>query len=233
MIVVDGFSVTLTMIFMVTGLVVTALSVDYMRRMKIEKGELYSLMFFSVCGMILLAQINDLITLFLGLELLSIPLYVMAGFARPRLDSEEAALKYFFTGAFASGFLLYGIALVFGATGTTNIPEILHRVSADALFNPTLMLLGAGFLLVGFGIQGCFGSLPYVGAGCLPGIAHAGDYIHVGGGEDRRLRRADPRVPGGFHHLCRGSHRGFHGSLAGHHARRESDGRFPEEHQDG
>jgi NADH-quinone oxidoreductase subunit N len=153
MIVVDGFSVTLTMIFMVTGLVVTALAVDYMRRMKIEKGELYSLMFFSVCGMILMAQINDLITLFLGLELLSIPLYVMAGFARPRLDSEEAALKYFFTGAFASGFLLYGIALVFGATSTTNIPEILHLVSADALFNPTLMLLGAGFLLVGLGFK--------------------------------------------------------------------------------
>ncbi len=153
MVVVDGFSVVLTIVFMVTGLVVTALSVDYMRRMKIEKGELYSLMFFSVCGMILLVQINDLITLFLGLELLSIPLYVMAGFALPRLDSEEAALKYFFTGAFASGFLLYGIALIFGATGTTNIPEILSRVSADALLNPTLMLLGAGFLLVGLGFK--------------------------------------------------------------------------------
>ncbi len=153
MVVVDGFSVVLTIVFMVTGLVVTALSVDYMRRMKIEKGELYSLMFFSVCGMILLVQINDLITLFLGLELLSIPLYVMAGFALPRLDSEEAALKYFFTGAFASGFLLYGIALVFGATGTTNIPEILNRVSAEALLNPTLMLLGAGFLLVGLGFK--------------------------------------------------------------------------------
>jgi len=153
MLVVDGFSVTLTMIFMLTGLVVTALSVDYMRRMKIEKGELYSLMFFSVCGMILLSQINDLITLFLGLELLSIPLYVMAGFARPRLDSEEAALKYFFTGAFASGFLLYGIALVFSASGTTNIPEILHRVESATLFNPTLMLLGAGFLLVGLGFK--------------------------------------------------------------------------------
>lgn len=159
MVVVDGFSITLTMIFLTTGLVVTALASDYMRRMKIEKGEFYSLMFFSVSGMILLAQINDLIILFLGLELLSIPLYVMAGFARPRLDSEEAALKYFFMGAFASGFLLYGIALVFGASGTTNIPEILHRVSADALNNPTLMLLGAAFLLVGFGFK--IASVPF------------------------------------------------------------------------
>ena len=159
MVVVDGFSVVLTIVFMITGLVVTALSVDYMRRMKIEKGEFYSLLFFSVTGMILLAQVNDLITLFLGLELLSIPLYVMAGFALPRLDSEEAALKYFFTGAFASGFLLYGIALVFGATGTTNIQEIAQRVSAEDLLNPTLMLLGAGFLLVGLGFK--IASVPF------------------------------------------------------------------------
>jgi NADH-quinone oxidoreductase subunit N len=159
MVVVDGFSVVLTIVFMITGLVVTALSVDYMRRMKIEKGEFYSLLFFSVTGMILLAQVNDLIILFLGLELLSIPLYVMAGFALPRLDSEEAALKYFFTGAFASGFLLYGIALVFGATGTTNIQEIARRVSAEDLLNPTLMLLGAGFLLVGLGFK--IASVPF------------------------------------------------------------------------
>ena len=159
MVVVDGFSVVLTIVFMITGLVVTALSVDYMRRMKIEKGEFYSLLFFSVTGMILLAQVNDLIILFLGLELLSIPLYVMAGFALPRLDSEEAALKYFFTGAFASGFLLYGIALVFGATGTTNIQEIAQRVSAEDLLNPTLMLLGAGFLLVGLGFK--IASVPF------------------------------------------------------------------------
>ena len=159
MVVVDGFSVVLTIVFMITGLVVTALSVDYMRRMKIEKGEFYSLLFFSVTGMILLAQVNDLIILFLGLELLSIPLYVMAGFALPRLDSEEAALKYFFTGAFASGFLLYGIALVYGATGTTNIQEIAQRVSAEDLLNPTLMLLGAGFLLVGLGFK--IASVPF------------------------------------------------------------------------
>jgi len=159
MVVVDGFSVVLTIVFLITGLVVTALSVDYMRRMKIEKGEFFSLLFFSVTGMILLAQVNDLIILFLGLELLSIPLYVMAGFALPRLDSEEAALKYFFTGAFASGFLLYGIALVFGATSTTNIQEIAQRVSAEDLLNPTLMLLGAGFLLVGLGFK--IASVPF------------------------------------------------------------------------
>jgi len=159
MVVVDGFSVVLTIVFLITGLVVTALSVDYMRRMKIEKGEFFSLLFFSVTGMILLAQLNDLIILFLGLELLSIPLYVMAGFALPRLDSEEAALKYFFTGAFASGFLLYGIALVFGATSTTNIQEIAQRVSAEDLLNPTLMLLGAGFLLVGLGFK--IASVPF------------------------------------------------------------------------
>lgn len=153
MVVVDGFSITLTMIFLVTGLVVTVLAFDYMRRMKIEKGEFYSLMLFSISGMILLTQINDLITLFLGLELLSIPLYVMAGFARPRLESEEAALKYFFTGAFASGFLLYGIALLFAASGTTNIPAIVQRVSTQSTLNPTLMFVGGGFLLVGFGFK--------------------------------------------------------------------------------
>jgi NADH-quinone oxidoreductase subunit N len=159
MVIVDGFSLLVELIFLVTGLVVTALAFDYMRRMKIEKGEFYSLMLFSISGMFLLAQINDLITLFLGLELLSIPLYVLAGFARPRLDSEEASLKYFFMGAFSTGFLLYGIALIFGASGTTNIPEIVQHISADSLYNPTLMLVGAGLLLVGFGFK--IASVPF------------------------------------------------------------------------
>ena len=94
----------------------------------------------------------DLIVVFLALELLSIPLYVLAGFARPRQDSEEAALKYFLLGAFAGGFVVYGIALVFGATGHTALAGIVAAISAGSA-NLALLLVGAALILVGFGFK--------------------------------------------------------------------------------
>jgi NADH-quinone oxidoreductase subunit N len=120
--------------------------------MGLERGEYYALLLFSVTGMMLMAQAADLIVVFLALELLSIPLYVLAAFARPRPESEEAGLKYFLLGAFATGFVVYGTALVFGATGTTNLAEVVSRAAPGAS-NLLLLSIGAALLLVGFGFK--------------------------------------------------------------------------------
>ena len=152
MIVVDGFAVSLNVIFLACGLAGIALAYDYLKRMNIERGEFYSLLMFSLSGMMLMAYAYNLIIVFLALELLSIPLYILAGFARPRIDSEEAALKYFLLGAFASGFVLYGTALIYGAIGRTDLVGISQAVVAGKV-NLFLFLVGAALFLVGFGFK--------------------------------------------------------------------------------
>jgi NADH-quinone oxidoreductase subunit N len=101
--------------------------------------------------MMLMAQATDLIVVFLALELLSIPLYVLAAFARPRVESEEAGIKYFLLGAFSTGFVVYGIALVFGATGSTNLAAIFE--SASGATSNLLLTIGAALVLIGFGFK--------------------------------------------------------------------------------
>ncbi len=156
MVVLDGFSSFLNLLFLATGLLAIALAYGYLRRMGIERGEYYALLLFSVTGMMLMAQAADLIIIFLALELLSIPLYVLSAFARPRLDSEEAGLKYFLLGSFATGFVVYGIALVFGATGATQLAEIVSAVAGSGsgpAVNLVLLGVGAALILVGFGFK--------------------------------------------------------------------------------
>jgi len=151
MIVLDGFSIFVNGLLLVSGLLGIALAYGYVRRMGLERGEYYTLLLFSVTGMMLMAQAADLIVVFLALELLSIPLYVLAAFARPKVESEEAGLKYFLLGAFATGFVVYGTALVFGATGSTNLSAILAFASDNS---PGLLLtIGAALILVGFGFK--------------------------------------------------------------------------------
>jgi NADH-quinone oxidoreductase subunit N len=154
MVVLDGFSSFLSAIFLASGLFGVALGYGYMRRMGWERGEFYPILMFSVAGMLLMAQASDLIVTFLALELLSIPLYVLAAFAYPRPESEESGLKYFLLGAFATGFVVYGIALVYGATGSTALSAILAAASAGpAAGSGTLLLIGAALILVGFGFK--------------------------------------------------------------------------------
>ena len=152
MIIADTYASFLQVVFLLTGLLGISVAYDYLRRMGIHRGEYYPLLLFTVSGMMLMSLAGDLIVIFLALELLSLPLYVLAGFARPRPESEESAMKYFLLGAFASGFLVYGIALAFGATGTTNLAGV-----ADALIagdgDAGLLLLGAAMLLVGLGFK--------------------------------------------------------------------------------
>jgi len=157
MVVLDGFSSFLNALFLASGLLAIAIAYGYLKRMGLERGEYYTLMLFSISGMLLMAQAADLIVTFLALELLSIPLYVLAAFARPRADSEEAGLKYFLLGAFATGFVVYGITLVFGATGNTSLAGIVSVINLSASFagtyNPLLMTVGAALILVGFSFK--------------------------------------------------------------------------------
>jgi NADH-quinone oxidoreductase subunit N len=152
MVVLDGFSGFLSCLFLLTGLLGVTISYNYLKRRNIERGEYYPLLLFSVVGMILMAQASDLIMVFIALELLSIPLYVMAAIAYPRTDSEEAGIKYFLLGSFSSGFVVYGIALVFGATGTTSLAEIIAGVQAGTA-GMAILLAGAGLILVGLAFK--------------------------------------------------------------------------------
>ncbi len=148
----DGFSSYLQILFTGSGIIGIALAYGYLNRMGINRGEFYPLLLYSISGMLLIAQAADLIVVFLALELLSIPLYILAGIARPNPASEEAALKYFLLGAFAGGFVVYGVALSFGATGTTSLAGIVSAISAGSA-DITLLLVGAGLILIGLGFK--------------------------------------------------------------------------------
>src|SRR4030067_50454 len=118
-----------------------------------QKGEFYSLLLLSTSGMMFMAKGTDLMTVFLGLETMSIPIYVLVGFHRNRMSSIEGALKYFLLGAFASGFLLYGIALMYAATGTTKIPALATILPDPRSVGSPLFLVGTGLLLVGLAFK--------------------------------------------------------------------------------
>jgi NADH-quinone oxidoreductase subunit N len=148
----DGFSTFVNILALSGGLIGVTLAYDYINRMGIERGEYYSLMLFSISGVMLMSMAGNLIIVFLSLELLSVPLYVLSGIARPRSESEEAALKYFLLGTFSTGFLVYGIALVFGATGSTSLSAI-AAATGNGSANLGLLAAGAGLLLIGMGFK--------------------------------------------------------------------------------
>ncbi len=151
--VVDNYSVFFNFIFLVSTAIVILMSVSYIKQEGINYGEYYTLILFATMGMMLMAGGSDLITIFLGLEIMSISLYVLAGFRRNRLDSNEASLKYFLLGAFATGFLLYGIAMLYGATGTTNIKEMAAFLANNPPLSNPMIILGSSLLIIGFGFK--------------------------------------------------------------------------------
>jgi NADH-quinone oxidoreductase subunit N len=152
MLAVDGFALFMQAIFVLTAIVGILLALEYLPRQGIERGEYYTLLLFTTSGMMFMAMAADLIIVFVALELLSIPLYILSGFARPRTASEEAAMKYFLLGAFASGFLVFGIALTYGGTGTTSLAGILAAIAAGT-HNLPLVVAGMAMILVGLGFK--------------------------------------------------------------------------------
>lgn len=149
MLIVDNFSNFLNVIFLLSGALSVLLAVNYLDRVNLQRAEFYYLMMFSISGMMLMGMANDLILVFLALELLSIPLYVLSGFARGETASEESAMKYFLLGAFSSAFLLFGVALIYGATGSTALPTVLEGLQSGQ----ALGAAGVALLLVGFGFK--------------------------------------------------------------------------------
>ena len=129
------------------------MSLGYLEQTEIRTGDYYSLVLFSTVGMLLMSMAADLLVVFIGLEIMSIAAYALAGMQRSRPQSTEAALKYFLLGAFASGFLLFGIALLYGATGSTNLVEITAALQSTAVRADPLLAAGLGLLLVGFGFK--------------------------------------------------------------------------------
>jgi len=150
-VVADNFALAFQLILLVVVALSLLLSEKYIQQKGINYGEYYALMLFSTSGAMLMATSRELITIFIGLEVLSIALYVLSGFARTEARSEESAMKYFLLGSFSSGFFLYGIALVYGGTGTTRLDALIH-VPAAALLSP-YAVAGFALLIVGLGFK--------------------------------------------------------------------------------
>ncbi|HZO19831.1 MAG TPA: NADH-quinone oxidoreductase subunit N [Gemmatimonadaceae bacterium] len=150
---VDAFRWATDVLVLLGAILAIAMSMDYLERERIDIAEAHVLILFATAGMMLLAAARDLMIVFLGIELMSIAVYVLAGLNRRSLRSAEAALKYFLLGAFSTGFLLYGIALVFGATGSTNIADIGAAVLERDLATNPMLLAGVGLLIVGLGFK--------------------------------------------------------------------------------
>jgi len=135
------------------ALMTLLITAGYAGRWEVESGEFYALVLFATAGMMAMAGGLDLVTIFVGLEVASVSQYILAAFRWNEPRSTEASVKYLLLGAFASGFLLYGIALIFGATGSTNLREIAATISQSGLTGNPLLLAGLGLLLVGLGFK--------------------------------------------------------------------------------
>jgi len=152
-VVVDGFSVAITLLVS-SAMILTALVSDgYMKREGIDGPEMHVLAMLSASGAMLMAEANDLIIVFLGLEILSIALYVLAALNPRRVESGEGALKYFILGSFSSAIFVYGIALTYGATGSTGLTQIARFLSENVLVHDGVLLAGMALLLVGFSFK--------------------------------------------------------------------------------
>jgi NADH-quinone oxidoreductase subunit N len=150
---VDNFRWAADEIFLIATIGTIAMSLDYNQREGITPGESHVLLLLATSGMMILAAARDLVIVFLGIELMSIAVYVLVGINRRRERSAEGAIKYFLLGAFSTAFLLYGIALVYGATGETNFARIAGNIAKFHLAQSPLLLVGVGLLLVGFGFK--------------------------------------------------------------------------------
>lgn len=148
---IDSYSLFFNIIFLVSTILVALISISYLGREDKKQGPYYLLILLATLGMMLMAAGNELIIVFLGLELMSLSLYVLAGYFRESPASSEAGMKYLLLGAFASAFFLYGIALIYGAAGTTSIPGIAEKLTAES--QSPLLLAGTFLLIVGFGFK--------------------------------------------------------------------------------
>jgi NADH-quinone oxidoreductase subunit N len=150
---VDNFRWVIDLVLLLGTAGTIALSMDYNERELITAGETHVLTLFATSGMMILAASRDLMLVFLGIELMSIAIYVLVGINRRSAKGAEGALKYFLLGSFSTAFLLYGIALVYGATASTNLQIIASRIAEQSLMTNPMLLIGLAFMLIGFGFK--------------------------------------------------------------------------------
>ena len=153
MVVVDPIRIFFSITILIVAILVVLLASQFLSDEGLPPGEFYSLIMFATSGMLLLASAGDLVTVFLGLEIASITTYVLAGYRRYDIRSNESSLKYFLLGSFSTAFLLYGMALTYGATRTTNLDGIRQAIASGQIIYPQLLMIGAAMLLVGFGFK--------------------------------------------------------------------------------
>src|SRR6202789_3472020 len=154
LLVVDGFGTFFRFLVLGIGILTVLASYRYLDLEKAETGEYHALLLFSVVGQCLMVAANDLIMIFIGLEISSIATYILAGYLRNDKRNNEAALKYFLLGSFATAFLLYGVALIYGVTGTTKLDEIrtaLNNPAASSSF--AMVAVAAALMFVGLGFK--------------------------------------------------------------------------------
>ncbi|MGB2697273.1 MAG: NADH-quinone oxidoreductase subunit N [Candidatus Zixiibacteriota bacterium] len=159
MFILDNFACFFKFIFFISSLLVIFASINYLKQENVFHGEYFCLILFATLGMMLMVSSLNLIVIFLGMEIMSLSLYVLAGFRRYDLKSNESSIKYFLIGAFASGFLLYGIALVYGSTSSTNLAQILLNISHSGFKSSYMVWMGMGLIIVGFGFK--IASVPF------------------------------------------------------------------------
>ena len=159
LLIVDGFATFFRVLVLVIGILAVLLSYRYLDREMAETGEYHALLLFCVAGQCLMVASNDLIMIFIGLEISSIATYILAGYLRNDKRNNEAALKYFLLGSFATAFLLYGVAIIYGITGTTKLDEIRTALMQPGHFSrgvtiaAALMIVGLGFKISGAPFQ--------------------------------------------------------------------------------
>jgi NADH-quinone oxidoreductase subunit N len=152
-IVADNFGLFVTMTLVIVGILTIMFSTEVVRRDRLPAGEYYALVLFAIAGMIMMATANDLLVIFIGLEILSLAVYVLTGIRRDDPRATEAAFKYFLLGAFSSAFFLYGIAFTYGLSGSTRLDRIGTFLAAQSMSDNPLILVAVGLLLVGFAFK--------------------------------------------------------------------------------
>lgn len=151
----DGFAMFATIAICVSLILATLVTDDYLRREEMDGPEVYALYLMTAIGGIVMASAHDLVVLFLGLEVLSLAMYVLAASHRRRLSSQESGLKYFVLGGFSSAFFLYGVALLYGGTGSTNFDGIIAAFNGSVLADrkDALVLAGVALMIVGLSFK--------------------------------------------------------------------------------
>ncbi|MBV9503772.1 MAG: NADH-quinone oxidoreductase subunit N [Acidobacteriia bacterium] len=153
MLIVDGFATFFRVLVIVVGILTTLPSYGFLKRQDAETSEYHALLLYSIAGQCLMASANDLIMIFIGLEISSIASYVLAGYLRDDKRANEAALKYFLLGSFATAFFLYGVALIYGGTGTVNLSMVRSAITGPNAPSPVFVGVAAALMFVGLGFK--------------------------------------------------------------------------------